>query len=194
MNRKGLYFLIALALGGIGAAHADAPGTPAAESPQGYDSRWYIAPTVGGYYNDSKRHTKHVQVYYGLAVGTFINKHISLEVFADHTSRKEKHGRHGGDTGDWWSTNVGVRGRYYFGEWTAWRPYVLVGLSASRHHNNNSHKWGPSAEAGIGISKAITDSTDFRIEAIGRGDHDIHSRRGHSNYVDALLGVSLVTR
>ncbi|HTV84119.1 MAG TPA: OmpA family protein, partial [Dyella sp.] len=64
MKRKGLYFLIALALGGVSAVHAQdntaAPATPATSSsssstagapawPNGFDDRWYIAPTVGGY-------------------------------------------------------------------------------------------------------------------------------------------------
>ncbi|MGN6382481.1 MAG: OmpA family protein, partial [Dyella sp.] len=56
MKRKGLYFLIALALGGVGAVHAqDAAPAPADSAPSmsssSYDDRWYIAPTIGGYYN-----------------------------------------------------------------------------------------------------------------------------------------------
>ncbi|TAL91270.1 MAG: OmpA family protein, partial [Rhodanobacter sp.] len=57
MKRKGLYFLIALALGGVGAVHAqDTAAAPADASSSmatsSYDGRWYIAPTVGLYSND----------------------------------------------------------------------------------------------------------------------------------------------
>lgn len=79
MKRKGLFFLIALALGGVGAVHAqDNTAAPAAGSgdstaapawPNGYDDRWYIAPTVGGYYNDSNRNTNSRQFYYGIGFG-----------------------------------------------------------------------------------------------------------------------------
>ena len=78
MKRKGLYFLIALALGGVGAAHAqDTTGavdtaSSSTEMATDYDGRWYIAPTVGGYYNDTDRNTNSRQIYYGLGVGRFI--------------------------------------------------------------------------------------------------------------------------
>jgi OOP family OmpA-OmpF porin len=65
MKRKGLYILIALAVGGAGAVHAQdntSTATPTTTTPS-YDGRWYIAPTVGGYYNDSSRNTNNTQFY-----------------------------------------------------------------------------------------------------------------------------------
>ena len=65
---------LALALGGVGAVHAQ---DQAASSTPSYDGRWYIAPTVGGYYNDTDRNTNSRQVYYGLGVGRFISPNAS---------------------------------------------------------------------------------------------------------------------
>jgi OOP family OmpA-OmpF porin len=92
MKRKGLYFLIALALGGVGAVHAqDAAPAPADSAPSmsssSYDDRWYIAPTIGGYYNDTDRNTNSRQIYYGLGVGRFISPNASIDIFADRTKR-----------------------------------------------------------------------------------------------------------
>src|SRR5574337_862262 len=98
MKRKGLYFLIALALGGVGAVHAQDAGTAPADASSSaaatpsYDGRWYIAPTiVGGVSGHSKRI---------------------------------------------WSTNsAGVAGRFYAGDWNAWRPCALVGIMRSHHQS-----------------------------------------------------------
>src|SRR5580698_8086561 len=96
MKRKGLYFLIALALGGVGAVHAQdntaaAAGNSATSAapawPNGFDDRWYVAPTLGGYYNDSDRNTHSRQIFYGLSVGKFISPNVSVELFADRTKR-----------------------------------------------------------------------------------------------------------
>ena len=93
MKRKGLYFLIALALGGVGAVHAQdttAPATPADTTVSDtaistYDGRWYIAPTVGGYYNDTDRNTNSRQIYYGLGFGKFINVPSARSTTAQQT-------------------------------------------------------------------------------------------------------------
>ena len=80
MKHKGLYFMVALALAGVGAAHAqdNTASTGSSDSaaapawPNGFDDRWYIAPTIGGYYNDTDRNTNSRQFYYGVGVGRFI--------------------------------------------------------------------------------------------------------------------------
>lgn len=193
MKRKGLYFLIALALGGVGAVHAQdtaAPaGTTAATS--SYDGRWYIAPTVGGYYNDTDRNTNSRQFYYGLGVGRFIAPNVSIDGFIDRTKRN-RDSRVGG--GSWSNNNVGAAVRYYMGDWNAWRPYLLAGVMGSNHHNSGDKGWSPAAELGGGVSKTITDSSDFRAEAGYRYDWDDKSQPAKSGYGDWFLGFSIVSR
>ncbi len=54
-------------------------------SSSNFDGRWYIAPTIGGYYNDTDRNTNSRQIYYGLGFGRFISPNTSIDVFVDRT-------------------------------------------------------------------------------------------------------------
>jgi OOP family OmpA-OmpF porin len=210
MKRKGLYFLIALALGGVGAVHAQDTTAPAAApastdmATPSYDGRWYIAPTVGGYYNDTDRHTNSRQIYYGLGVGRFIAPNVSIDLFFDRTSRKIDNALLNGGSGHshnrWSNNNVGAAARYYFGEWTAWRPYLLAGVMGSNHHDIGDRGWSPAAELGAGVSKTITDSSDIRVEGGYRYDWDNKSLKNantsgsNSGFGDWFLGFSIVSR
>jgi OOP family OmpA-OmpF porin len=198
MKRKGLYFLIALALGGVGAVHAQdttAPAAPAADSAtsdmatSSYDGRWYIAPTIGGYYNDTDRNTNSRQIYYGLGVGRFIGENASIDLFADRTSRDTD-----AHVGKWSNNTVGVAARFYAGGWNAWRPYVLAGVMGSHHNSAYDSGWSPAAELGAGLSKTVTDSSDIRIEAGYRYDWDNKTQPREDGYGDWFLGFSIVSR
>lgn len=202
MKRKGLYFLIALALGGVGAVHAQNSMAPADSASKDmatstYDGRWYIAPTVGGYYNDTDRHTNSRQFYYGLGVGRFISPNASIDFFADRTKRETDNGAAagGGHSSNSWSNNtVGAAVRFYAGDWNAWRPYVLAGVMGSHHQNKGDSGWSPAAELGGGLSKTVTDSSDIRLEAGYRYDWDNKSQPQQSGYGDWFLGFSIVSR
>jgi OmpA-OmpF porin, OOP family len=190
MNRKGLYFLIALALGGVGAVHAQ-DNTAGATTTPSYDGRWYIAPTVGGYYNDTDRNTNSRQFYYGLGVGRFIAPNVSLDLFIDRTKRDVDNAQGGGT---WANNNYGVAARFYYGDWNAWRPYALVGVMGSYHQNAVDRAWSPAAELGVGVSKTITDSTDVRVEGGYRYDWDDKTQPAKNGYGDWFLGLSIVSR
>jgi OOP family OmpA-OmpF porin len=197
MKRKGLYFLIALALGGVGAVHAqdntaDAAGDSAAMSSTGdYDGRWYIAPTVGGYYNDTDRNTNSRQFYYGLGVGRFVAPNVSIDLFLDRTKR-DRDSAVGG--GNWANNNAGVAARFYGGDWNAWRPFVLAGVMGSYHQNSGDSGWSPAAELGVGVSKTVGESSDIRIETGYRYDFDDKSQPQEDGYGDWFLGFSIVSR
>jgi OOP family OmpA-OmpF porin len=193
MKRKGLYFLIALALGGVGAVHAQDTTAPADTATTDmaastYDGRWYIAPTLGGYYNDTDRNTNSRQIYYGLGVGRFISSNASIDLFVDRTSRD----RDGG--GNWSNNAVGAAVRFYAGDWNAWRPYLLAGVMGSNHHSSGDSGWSPAAELGGGLSKTVSDSSDIRIEAGYRYDWDNKTQPAMDGYGDWFLGFSLVSR
>ncbi|HEY4146545.1 OmpA family protein [Pinirhizobacter sp.] len=190
MNRKGLFLLIGLALGGVGAVHAQdtTADTASSTSTTTYDGRWYIAPTVGGYYNDTDRNTNSRQVYYGLGVGKFISSNASIDLFIDRTKRDRD------GAGNWSNNNYGVAARFYAGAWDAWRPYLLAGVMGSYHTNADDKGWAPAAELGVGVSKTITDSSDIRVEGGYRYDWDDKTNRGENGYGDWFLGFSVVSR
>ena len=190
MNRKGLFLLIGLALGGVGAVHAQdtTADTASSTSTTTYDGRWYIAPTVGGYYNDTDRNTNSRQVYYGLGVGKFISSNASIDLFIDRTKRDRD------GAGNWSNNNYGVAARFYAGAWDAWRPYLLAGIMGSYHTNADDKGWAPAAELGVGVSKTITDSSDIRVEGGYRYDWDDKTNRAENGYGDWFLGFSVVSR
>lgn len=203
MKRKGLYFLIALALGGVGAVHAQNTSAPADSAgtstvTSSYDGRWYIAPTVGGYYNDTKRNTNSRQFYYGLGVGRFLSPNTSIDLFVDRTSRSRDNGPMAGgghgSNGNWANTNVGAAARFYAGDWNAWRPYLLVGAMGSHHQSSSANGWSPAAEVGVGLSKTVSDSSDIRFEAGYRYDWDNKTQPSVNGYGDYFLGFSVVSR
>ncbi|HEY8682488.1 MAG TPA: OmpA family protein [Rhodanobacter sp.] len=207
MKRKGLYFLIALALGGVGAVHAQDTTAPATADTttttttttniSSYDGRWYIAPTVGGYYNDSDRNTNSRQFYYGLGFGRFFSPNMSIDAFIDRTKRKIDNGpaAGGGQGSDSWANNsIGAAARFYYGDWNAWRPYLLAGVMGSHHQTPFVSGWSPAAELGVGVSKTVTDSTDIRLEAGYRYDWDNKTQPSKSGYGDTFLGFSVVSR
>jgi OOP family OmpA-OmpF porin len=203
MKRKGLYFLIALALGGVGAVHAqDSAAAPADSSSTGmatssYDGRWYIAPTVGAYFNDHKRNTNSRQIYYGLGFGRFFAPNFSVDAFIDRTKRKMDNGIAGGgghSNNSWASTNIGATARFYAGDWNAWRPYGLAGVMGSHHQNMSDNGWSPAAELGVGVSKTVSDSSDIRLETGYRYDWDNKTQPNKNGYGDWFLGFSVVSR
>ncbi|MGC1550611.1 MAG: OmpA family protein [Rhodanobacter sp.] len=196
MKRRNLYVLIALVLGSAGVAHAQdntstAAGSAGSMPTTSFDDRWYIAPTVGGYYNDSSRDTNKKQMFYGISVGKFITPNVAIDLFVDRTNRRVDYDLGGGK---WANNNYGVAARYFFGEWTAWRPYLLGGVMGSQHINPFEHGWSPAAEVGVGISKGITENIDFRAEAAYRYDWDDKTFPSNNGYGDAYLGLSLVFR
>jgi OOP family OmpA-OmpF porin len=202
MKRKGLYFLIALALGGAGAVHAqDTSATPAdasnSASTSSYDGRWYIAPTIGGYVNDHQRNTNSRQFYYGLGFGRYISPNISIDAFIDRTKRQIDNGGAAGgghSSNSWVSTNIGAVARFYAGDWNSWRPYGLAGVMGSHHQSMFASGWSPAAELGGGVSKSVSDSSDIRLEAGYRYDFDDKTLRSNSGYGDWFLGFSVVSR
>ncbi len=203
MKRKGLYFLIALALGGVGAVHAqDTAAAPADASSSmatsSYDGRWYIAPTVGLYSNDSDRNTNSRQIYYGLGFGRFFSPNMSLDVFVDRTKRDIDNTLLGGVSGHshrrWANNTAGVAARFYARGWNAWRPYALVGVMGSHHQSFLDKGWSPAAEVGGGLSKTVSDSSDIRMEAGYRYDWDDSSQPAKNGYGDWFLGFSVVSR
>jgi OOP family OmpA-OmpF porin len=64
----------------------------------------------------------------------------------------------------------------------------------SYHHNAVDNGWSPAAQVGVGLSKTITDSSDFRVEAAYRYDWDDKTQPRENGYGDWLLGFSIVSR
>ena len=155
-----------------------------------YDGRWYIAPTVGGYYNDTDRNTNSRQIYYGLGVGRFITPNVSIDLFMDRTSRDRRLQQTAtGPTITSASRLASMRVTGTHGVRT-----LLVGVMGSYHQAPGDDGWSPAAELGGGVSKTITDSSDIRVEAGYRYDWDNKTQPAKNGYGDWFLGFSIVSR
>ncbi len=192
MKQKALCVLAALVLGSVGAVHAQDTGStagqPATSSSTQYDGRWYVAPTLGGYYNDTDRNTNSRQLFYGIGFGKYINPNTSIDLFTDYTSRKIDH-----SSSHWKSLAAGVAARFYAGDWNAWRPYAMVGAMGIRHTSFLDSGWSPGLQVGLGVSKTINKNMDFRTEVAYRHDFDDQSQV-QGSYGDFYLGLTLVSR
>lgn len=169
---------------------------------QSYDDRWYASVGISAYDNDNDRLTKETSVLGALGIGKYINSNISIEGFVDYTTRHFNRGPAGNKidvySGAWQNFVVGVDGRYLFGDWNAWRPYLLAGIGYSRHDAGSySHGWSPMGEVGVGIQKLMTENVAFRAEAKYRWDGDNHSLQDMgalhdaNGFTDWMVGVGV---
>ncbi len=194
MKRKGLYLLVALAVAGVGAAHAqdmDSTNTTS-DSSQTFDGRWYWAPTLGLYYNDTDRNTNSRQYYWGVGLGKFITPNLSVEGFIDHTKR-DRDAQYA--SRNWSSLGAGVSARFFPGHFEKWRPYIMVGALGTRRHVGADKDWNPAVQAGVGTEVALSKNTDMRLELGYRYERDNDTLAPQTdNFGDYMLGVSLVNR
>jgi len=198
MKRQCLFLSVALALGAAFGVHAqDNTSTAAGSAPSSdvtntsFDDRWYVAPYVGWFHNDTKRLTNRNQIYYGIGIGKFVSPNVSVDLFADRTSRRVDYGLGGGR---WSSNNIGVDVRYYFLDWNAWRPYLVGGVMASQHIDPFNHGVDPAAEGGVGLSKTITENIDIRGEIKYRYDWDDKTFPQRNGFGDAIADLAMVFR
>jgi len=151
MNRKSLCVLIGLSLVGTAAQARD------------FDDRWYFAPWIGYYDNDSDRNTDDGSLYGSLGIGRFIAPNSAIDVFVDKTTRTRK--PQPPNESGWDNLGIGVSLRQHFGD-GAWRPYIMGGVGMSHHDvgddgtNGSLQGWDPFVQVGVGASYAWTDNVD----------------------------------
>ncbi len=182
MKRNSLFALIALALGGVGAAQA------------ADFSNWYIAPRVGAVIPDGDRDTSS-SLLMGLGIGWWVNPNLSVDIeyTLNNADYKHKSARWGHE---WESVGLGATGRWYFGEAGAgWRPYIVGGFGALRHQAYSGFikqgGWDPMVTVGGGLQYSLSDRAAFRGELAARYDRDNNSIPHHTGFVDALVSVGL---
>ncbi len=169
---------------------------------QSYDDRWYASVGISAYDNDNDRLTKGDSVLGALGIGKYITSNFSLEGFVDYTTRHFNRGPDGTKAnpyhGAWQNFVIGIDGRFFFGDWNAWRPYLLAGIGGSRHDAGSySHGWSGMGELGFGVQKLLTENVAFRAEAKYRydGDNESLKRMGalrrSSDFGDWMVGVGL---
>lgn len=181
MFRKQLFAAIALGLCATGAVQA-----------QVVDDRFYLAPTVGYYNNDSARLSVTSSVLYGIGFGRYVAPNTALDLFVDRTRRgtRDEGVLVLGSERSTYTAVWGVSLRQFFGA-GSWQPYVMVGVGASEHRRGFENGWDPAAQLGGGLQYAISPNTRMRAELGARHDFDDGTIPGADNFTDYFLNLGL---
>jgi OmpA-OmpF porin, OOP family len=130
--------------------------TSTAAFAQAANTGWYIAPTAGITINDSSRN-KNIGGAAGLAIGKVLNDKWNVEFGGQYLAFDGKRDEQG---------NIGVDGLYFFNRNPEFAPYAIVGLAYAREgHSSADRNDNLLAKAGLGFTKKLTDTVDFRTDA-----------------------------
>lgn len=179
MNRKSLCVLIGLSL------------TAATAQAQDFDDRWYFAPWIGYYHNDSDRDVDDGSLYGSIGIGKYITPGASIDVFIDRTTRDRKPSPPLADN-HWDQNGIGVSLRQRFGD-GAWKPYVMggVGFQHVELDGGGEDDWVGFAQVGAGLQYDWTERVNFRTELAYRQDWDDNSLPGQDDFGDWMLNLGL---
>lgn len=180
MNRKTLCALIGLTLGSITAVQA-----------QSYDDRWYVAPMIGTYNNDTERLADNNSLLLGIGVGRYLSSNTSIDVFYDRVQRNAtpRGARVLGNKGAADSAMIGAALRFYFGDSASFAPYLMAGAGAINHRGGVDNGWDAGVQAGVGLQNAFTDNVRMRAELAYRYDWDSDSLGGATPLRDPVFGA-----
>ena len=157
------------------------------------DQPWHITGQVGGVSLDSDRNTRDDDVWYSIGFGRFFGNNFSLDLEYDDfsgTYRDYDTVVPGATFDQWGLRNIGVMGRYHFGDGTL-RPYVAAGLGYLSHRNVGDEDDGISKSLGLGIQGKVAKHLTARAQVLYRIDRDSGSRPEHSSYGDTIYSIGL---
>ena len=140
---------------------------------------WYIAPTVGVVLNDSDR-AKNTGAAVGLAIGKVLNEKWNVEFGGQYLRLDGKRDE---------QANIGVDGLYFFNRNPDFAPYAVAGLAYAREgYSNTNRNNNLMAKVGLGFTKRLTDTIDFRTDA----RYQVHGNRaGSGNLGDWVISAGL---
>ena len=168
-----------LAFGSVGAV-ADA------------DQPWHVTGQVGGMKLDDSRNTRDDDVWWGVGFGRFLSDNFSLDLEYDEfsgTFRGYNEVYQNATFDQWGLKNIGLMGRYHFGE-GALRPYLAAGVGYLSHRNINHEGDSLSTSLGLGLQGKLAKHWSARGQILWRGDND--GRSGvSSSYSDWIYSVGL---
>lgn len=186
MIRKTLFSCVALGLYASVASAQDA--IP-------YDDRFYVAPSIGVVFTDSKRNAENSPIL-GFGFGRMLTSNFSLEADVNRFDADLDDG-----TGSWEVTGFGLAGRLFFGQPDySWRPFALLGLGTQRSDRDgfNADPLRPSRSsngfdfrAGFGWQSNFTDRVSGRVEAIYRYMQDPDSLPREDDFQDWVANFGL---
>jgi OOP family OmpA-OmpF porin len=157
------------------------------------DQPWHITGQIGGMSLDSDRNTRDDDVWWSVGFGRFFGNNLSVDVEYDEfsgTYRDYSVAVPGATFDQWGLSNVGVMGRYHFGDGNL-RPYVAAGLGYLSHRNVLSEASDLSMSAGLGLQGKIATHWSARAQIMYRMDKDSETLASHNSYDDWIYSIGL---
>ncbi|HSM40872.1 MAG TPA: OmpA family protein [Afifellaceae bacterium] len=157
------------------------------------DQPWHVTGQIGGVKLDSDRNTRDDDVWWSVGFGRFFGNNISLDLEYDEfsgTYRDYNVVVPGATFDQWGLSNIGVMGRYHFGDGNL-RPYVAAGLGYLSHRNVGDEGEGISKSLGVGLQGKIAEHWSARAQVLWRKDRDAGSIPAHSGYNDLIYSIGM---
>jgi OOP family OmpA-OmpF porin len=157
------------------------------------DQPWHITGQIGGVKLDSDRNTRDDDVLWGVGFGRFFTNNLSLDLEYDDfegTYRDFDTVVPGATYDQWGFRNLGVMGRYHFGDGDL-RPYLAAGLGYLSHRNVGDEDEGISKSLGLGMQGKIAEHWSARAQVLWRRDRDAGSKPEHGSYSDLIYTIGL---
>ena len=157
------------------------------------DQPIHVTGQVGSLYTDSDRNTRDDDIWWSLGFGYFFGNNISLDLEYDTfkgTYRDYAVQVPGATYDQWGLTNVGLMGRYYFGQ-SNFRPFLAAGLGSLSHRNVMDESSSLSLSMGGGVQAQFAKHWSGRAQLIYRKDRDNDSLVANNGYGDWILSVGL---
>lgn len=157
------------------------------------DQPWHVTGQIGGVKLDNSRNTRDDDVWWGVGFGRFLGNNFSLDVEYDEFSGtyRDYNAVISGATYDQWGlSNIGLMGRYHFGDGNL-RPYLAAGVGYLSHRNINDEGEGLSTSLGLGLQGKLARHWSARAQILWRGDTDGSSLPNHSGFSDWIYSVGL---
>jgi hypothetical protein len=147
------------------------------------DQPWHLTGQIGGMKLDSGRQTRDDDVWLSVGFGRFIGNNFSLDLEYDEFSGTftEYDTVAPGATFDQWKlSNVGLMGRYHFGD-KVLRPYVAFGLGYLSYRNVGSEGDSFAPGIGVGLQGKLAKHWSMRAQLYFRGTDENDPWGGSSN-------------
>jgi len=154
------------------------------------DQPWHITGQVGGVELDSARDTRNNDIWWSVGFGRYFGNDFSLDLEYDEftgTYNNASSVAPGATFDDWGLSNVGLMGRYYFGDWQV-RPFLAAGLGYQSHRSVLHEGEDASLSLGLGVRGKIAKHLSASAQLLWRRDRDGDSmpRTGFSDYIYSI--------
>jgi OOP family OmpA-OmpF porin len=184
MKRKTLILSLAAAGLALGATQATADA----------DQPWHITGQVGGMKLDSARDTRDDDVWWSVGFGRFFGNNFSLDLEYDEftgTFKDYAVVAPGATYDKWGLSNLGLMGRYHFGDGQL-RPYLAAGFGSLSYRNVGAEGDALSGSAGFGLQGKIAKHWSARAQILWREAKEANPYGGSSKrYVDTIYSIGL---